>query len=80
MDLIKQFPDVSIKAYDKFKLRKKPQQWKIINAEITYDKNLVKTKFYDNEFKKWHIKLVFIIVLGIAALYFIVSKILWLFM
>ena len=79
MNMVNQFPDISTKMRDKFKSRKKPFQWKYVEAEITYDKNLAQTKFYNNEFTKWHIKLFFIIVLGIASLYMIASNISWLF-
>ena len=79
MNMINQFPDISMKMRDKFKARKKSYQWKIENAEITYDKNLAQTKFYNNEFKKWHIKLVFIIVFVIASFYLLVSGISWFF-
>jgi hypothetical protein len=75
MNLIQQFPDVSMKMQDKFKSRKKSYQWKNTNAELTFDKNLVQTKFYDNEFKKWHIKLIFIIALGVALLCFILFNV-----
>ena len=70
MNLIHQFPDVSMKMRDKFKLRKKAYLWKDVNTQLTYDKGM--TRFYDNEFRKWHFKLIFIIVLGIASLYFII--------
>jgi hypothetical protein len=80
MNLIQQFPDISVKMHDKFKSRKKSHQWKIVNPEITFDENLIQAKFYNNEFKKWHIKLVFIIALTLVSLYFIVSNIPMLFM
>lgn len=80
MNLVSQFPDVSMKTHERFKSRKKPLQWTIINPKITYDKNLVETKFYNHEFNMWHIKLAFIILLTIASLYFIISNIPMLFM
>ena len=80
MNLVHQFPDISMKTQDRFRSRKKPLQWRISNPEITFDKDLMETKFYNHEFKMWHIKLAFIILLTIASLYFIVSNIPLLFM
>ena len=80
MNLIQQFPDVSMKTHDKFKSRKNHLHWKIIHSEMTFDKKLAETKFYNNEFRKFHIKLFFIIALAITSLYFIASNIPSLFM
>jgi len=57
MNLIQQFPDVSAKIRNKFKLRQ------------SQDKS--STKFYENEFRKWHIKVAFFILLVVASLFFI---------
>lgn len=75
MNLIQQFPDISMKMRDKLKSRRRSHQWKIENPEMTFDENLIQTKFYNSEFKKRHIKLVFIIGLTLSSLYFIASNI-----
>jgi len=80
MNLIQQFPDTTIGIRDKFKLPKKDYPWKNVNAQQTNVRDKSMAKFYDNEFLKWHIKLIFIILLGATSLSFIILNVSWLFL
>ncbi len=71
MDMIKNFPDVTRKGFEKFQLRQHAYQQKIASNRIANkDKSL--TLFYSNEFRKWHITLALIIALSIAGLYLVI--------
>jgi hypothetical protein len=71
MNLIHQFPDVSLQMRNRVKWNKKGRQEKRMpTRHLKDDPELV--LFYDNEFKKWHYMLILIIALGIACLYSVV--------
>jgi hypothetical protein len=67
VNLIKQFPDVSmhVRRQVQFLNQKQIQKEKLPKQLI--ENGL--TQFYDKEFRKWHYKLLFIIVFAIACLY-----------
>ncbi len=68
MNLIQQFPDVSMQMRiqsrsNQKKLRKEKQASQVNASDNTL------TMFYENEFRKWHYKLLLIIVFVITSLY-----------
>jgi hypothetical protein len=69
MTLIEQFPDVSEKVRAKFKIALRKQRDENAFRELPYDHDKSLVKFYDDEFRKWHIKLLFIILSIVAMIY-----------
>ena len=63
MDLIKHAPGIVLNGRENSLHRKMDQ--------LKTEDNKSLTKFYNNEFRKWHIKLILIIVSIFGALYFI---------
>ena len=72
MDLIQQFPDISMEIRNKLRLSQKvrPGQKLIAQPLLQTDKMLA--AYYDKEFRKWHYKLAFIILFCVAGLYALV--------
>jgi hypothetical protein len=69
MNLIQQFPDVSMQMRDKLRLKKTRKGNSGFQSRDHNDNAADLTVFYDNEFRKWHYKLGLIIVLAITGLY-----------
>jgi|GEM_PF-5331121 len=67
MNLIQQFPNISEQVRAKFKMTQKHRKPENIWSNLPCDDR--QTKFHENEFRKWHIKLVFIIAGTITLLY-----------
>lgn len=71
MNLIKQFPDVSMARRAKFKMKQKNYRAATANAEIPFDKEKAIASFYDQEFRKRHVKLALIITVLLGSIYFL---------
>jgi hypothetical protein len=72
MNLIQQFPDVSLQIRNRVKWNQKDRLEKRMSAERLKDNDPELLLFYADEFKKWHYKITVIIVLGITCLYSVV--------
>jgi hypothetical protein len=72
MNLIQQFPDVSLQMRNRVKWNKKSRLEKRMSMRHLKDNDPEVVLFYENEFKQWHCKLTLIIALGIACLYTVV--------
>ena len=79
MNLIQQFPDVSAEK----RARAKPdnKRFKTANAKRShpYREDDAVVKYYENKFRKWHIKVLFILVGTIAMTYYFILKGFWIF-
>ena len=79
MNLVQQFPDVSMNMRHKFKSHRKNSLMRDLNLQKNQDQDKVMTKFYKDEFRKWHIKLILIIVFTVASLSIIILNVPWFF-
>jgi hypothetical protein len=70
MNLIEQFPDISAKVRAKIKMD--PSNYKAVNARFpsSYYENEAVTKYYAGQFRKWHLKLFFILAVCVSIFYF----------
>lgn len=71
MTLIEQFPDVSMLIREKNKLNLKYSAAKLFK-DIHYNSITPEQKFYDNEFRTWHYKLLLYLGLLFTGLFFLV--------
>jgi hypothetical protein len=69
MNLIQQFPDVSMQIRNRVKWNKKSPQEKKMSKRNLNDNDPKVALSYDNQFKTWHYKLTLLIAVGIACLY-----------
>lgn len=69
MNLIEQFPDISVTMRAKYKLQQKNYNAATANAEIPFNKDKAMADFYSNEFRNWHFKLVLIITTLLGSIY-----------
>jgi hypothetical protein len=70
MNLLQQFPDTTSKSKRTFNNRRREKA----RAERGYDSKRLEL-FYDNEFRKWHYKLVLIILFILICLFVVVYTI-----
>ena len=79
MNLIQQFPDVS--AEKRARATADNKRLKTANAKRShpYREDDAVVKYYENEFRKWHIKVLFIFVGTIAMTYYFILKGFWIF-
>jgi hypothetical protein len=73
LSLIQQFPDVTWKANDKLMTySRSSRRINRANPEPVLNEKDAEAKYYDKEFKKWHIKLALIIVTILAGLFMLI--------
>jgi hypothetical protein len=72
MNLIEQFPDISLKIREQFKNDNRNLRVKNYSGTLTYDSDKALTKIYDDESRKWHIRLALIVLASVASIYFII--------
>jgi hypothetical protein len=74
MTLIKQFPDISGRIRAKIKRANKP-----VNASwpLPYNEDPGVAAYYEGEFRRWHMKLFFIVAACIAISYFAILNGVW---
>jgi hypothetical protein len=70
MSLIEQFPDISEKVRAKIKMS--GRNYKAANAPfpLSYCESDAVTKYYEGQFKRWHLKLLFTLAVCVSLLYF----------
>lgn len=72
MNMIEQFPDASAKIRaERLKIQKK-NSVKFTRDMLGTDSSKELTRFYDDEFKKWHLQLAFIVT-GCVVLVYVVA-------
>lgn len=71
MTLAQQFPDVSMLIRDKKKLNLKYDQVELFK-DIHYNPISAEQKFYDQQFKTWHYKLLIYLAFLFASMYYLV--------
>jgi len=76
MNLIQQFPDISGKMRARIKTN---QNYRAANAmqPLSYIESQAVVQYYEGEFRRWHLKLLFIIVASFGTLYFAILKSSW---
>jgi hypothetical protein len=72
MNMIEQFPDISLKIREQFRMDNRNVRVKNTSGALAYDSDKALTKIYDNESRKWLIKLAVIILASAASIYFII--------
>lgn len=73
MNLVKQFPDVSVQIREKRKLGYNRNRYAIATANAQkFDQIKTIDNLYDGAFMKWHYTLLFIIMSLFASIYFII--------
>ena len=79
MNLIQQFPDISGKIRARIKINNR--NYKAVNPvqPLSYIENEVVSKYYEGEFRRWHLKFLFIIAFTLGILYFTLLKSAWIF-
>jgi hypothetical protein len=70
MNPIEQFPDISEKVRAKIKMSSR--NYKAANAlfPVSYCESDAVTKYYEGHFKRWHVKLFFILAVCVSLFYF----------
>lgn len=69
MNLVQQFPDVSLQMRNRVKRNQESHHEKRMSMRDLKPNDPELVRFYDHEFKKWHHTLTLIIAVGIACLY-----------
>lgn len=79
MNLILQFPDISEEMRSKSK--KNQRNYKAINANhpLAYSEDEIVSKYFEGEFRRWHIKLFIIIAASLGFLWFTIINISWIY-
>ena len=77
MNLIEQFPDISMAMRAKIKTQQKNYNIATANAEIPFNMDKAMASFYNKEFRRWHFKLFFIVGSILATIYFALLKGSW---
>lgn len=79
MNLTKQFPDISEKLRAKIKIS--ARNYKPVNApqSSSYIEDQAVVKYYEGEFRRWHLKLLFIVVVTLSSFYLVLLKSGWIF-
>ena len=71
--MIHHFPDHTRNAKTNLKISHRRFIAKSTDLELTTDSEKALEKYYDDEFRKWHVKLLFILLGCFTALYVIVA-------
>lgn len=79
MNLIEQFPDVSMKMREKCNMRRKKYRQTFFREPLTYNPDRTLAKFYEREFRKLHLKVFVIIAALLAGFYLIMLNSRWLY-
>jgi hypothetical protein len=72
MNMIERFPDISRKIREQFKIDNRNIRIRSNSGTLAYDSDKALTKIYDDESRKWQIKLGIIILASVACIYFVV--------
>ena len=72
MNMIEQFPDISLKIREQFRIDNRNIRIKNNSRTFAYDSDKALTKIYDDESRTWQIKLALIILASVASIYFII--------
>jgi hypothetical protein len=72
MNMIEQFPDASIKIREERLNSQKKNTAKFSREMLGADSTKELARFYDDEFKKWHLQLAFIVT-GCVVLVYVVA-------
>jgi hypothetical protein len=67
MNLVQQFPDVSLQMRNKLKARQRNME--IAIKQVATDSEKALAKYYRDEFRRWHFKLGLIILACTAGIY-----------
>ena len=68
MNLIRQFPDVSLQMRNRVKRNQKSPHEKRMSMRHLKDNDPEIVQFYDDEFRKWHCTFALIVLVGVACL------------
>lgn len=79
MNLIQQFPDTSEKIRTKIKVHQRIYRAANALQPPVYSESKEVIEFYEGTFRRWHIKLLFIIATCLGAGYFVLHKSAWIF-
>jgi hypothetical protein len=79
MNLVQQFPDISEKMRSKNEMG--GQDYRSANAKRSsdYTEDEAVAQYYEGEFRRWHIKFLFIVAATLAITYFIILKSFWIY-
>ncbi len=72
MDMIKQFPDISMEVREKYRLRKKLQPKHMYESDLVYDTVKYLTNSPNHGIKNWGVKLVLLVLVSATIIYFII--------
>ena len=79
MTLVQQFPDISEAMRLKRQMRNKDYSSLKLELPLGYVEDEEVVKFYEGEFKRWHIKLLLIVAATLALLFTVSLKIFWIY-
>jgi hypothetical protein len=79
MTLVQQFPDISEEMRSKNKTNDK--NYRSANAKqlLSFSEEKAAAKYYEGEFRRWHIKFVFIVGATLGLISFILLKSFWIY-
>jgi hypothetical protein len=78
MNITEQFPDISMAMRNKSNMHRKGFQRQVLTVKpISVDEKLA--VYYDREFRRWHYKLIGIIVGCMVVVYAVILNLSWLF-
>jgi hypothetical protein len=80
MNLVQQFPDISAKIRSKNSMNgKKKHGTANVKQSLGYIEDKTVAQYYEGEFRRWHIKFLFIVAATLGICYLIVLKSSWVY-
>lgn len=78
MDLIRQFPDISMRMREEARMKRSRKE-AVSRPTLTYQIEQTRAQKHEREFRKWHLKLFVLIIIVLASFYFIILNSPWMF-
>ncbi len=76
MDLIRQFPDISTSVREKARINRAR---KATTPSVTHKIEKTRAQMHEHEFRKWHVKLLFMMIIILTGIYLLVLNSPWMF-
>jgi hypothetical protein len=79
MDLITQFPDISMKIRERARIKQTDKIAKPARPVVTYSIDQTRAQMHDREFRRWHLKLFILMIITLVGVYLMVLNSPWMF-
>jgi hypothetical protein len=79
MNLVQQFPDISEKMRSKKEMGDRSYRSANAKQSLGYIEDEAVVQYYEGEFRRWHIKFLFIVAATLGVTYVIILKSFWIY-